>query len=92
MNNNKCEYSVVIPVYGSSRVLKTLYERINNIFSTITNNYELIFVEDCSPDNAWDVILNICSFDNRVRAFKLSKNFGQHNALLVVLGKLKGNI
>ena len=84
-------FSIVIPVYGSSKVLKTLYKRINNVFVDISNNYEIIFIEDCSPDNVWDVILDISSFDKRVRALKLSKNFGQHNALLCGIREARGN-
>tara|TARA_B100000886_G_scaffold93274_1_gene61649 strand:+ start:4350 stop:5285 length:936 start_codon:yes stop_codon:yes gene_type:complete len=90
MNNYVCEFSIVIPVYGSARILKKLYERINEVFYDITNNYELIFIEDSSPDNAWDVIFDISSFDSRVRAFKLSKNFGQHNALLCGIREARG--
>lgn len=91
MNDYGCEFSIVIPVYGSSKVLKTLYKRINNVFVDISNNYEIIFIEDCSPDNVWDIILDISSFDKRVRALKLSKNFGQHNALLCGIREARGN-
>lgn len=91
MNDYECEFSILIPVYGSSKILKPLYQRITSVFYDISNNYEIIFIEDCSFDNAWDVILDISSFDTRVRALKLSKNFGQHNALLCGIREARGN-
>lgn len=76
------KYSVVIPVYNSEATLEDLYDRIQFVFKRITNDYEIIFVDDCSPDKSWQKLEGLRSKDNRVRIIQLMRNFGQHNALM----------
>ena len=82
--------SVVTPVYGCSKSLKTLYKRLTDTLSTITEEYEIIMVNDASPDNAWDVIKEISLKDARVKGINLSRNFGQHRAIAAGLDYAKG--
>ncbi|KAA9129740.1 glycosyltransferase family 2 protein [Marinihelvus fidelis] len=73
--------SVVTPVYGRSLDLVTLYERIRTSLSSITEDFEIVMVNDASPDNAWEVIQKLSGRDRRVKGVNLSKNFGQHEAI-----------
>ena len=48
----------------------------------ITNRFEVIMVEDCGQDQSWEIIVKMANEDKMVRGIKLSRNFGQHNAIL----------
>jgi len=82
--------SVVIPAYGSASSLPVLHQRLTAVLSGLTESYEIVFVEDCSPDNSWDVLAELAKDDEKVRAFKLSRNFGQHAAITAGLAQSRG--
>lgn len=75
-------YSIVVPVYRSEKTLRELYERINDTFARVGDEYELILVEDCGGDASWQVMQSLRRSDKRVKIIRLSRNFGQHNALM----------
>jgi dolichol-phosphate mannosyltransferase len=79
------ELSVVSAVYGCRDCLKTLYERLCASVSQVTDDFELIFVDDRSPDGAWEVLCDLARQDPRVRAFRLSRNFGETAAITAAL-------
>jgi undecaprenyl-phosphate 4-deoxy-4-formamido-L-arabinose transferase len=58
----------------------------------ICDNFEIIMVEDCGTDHSWDIIVKLAKSDRRVRGIQLSRNFGQHNALLCGIRAAKGDI
>jgi glycosyltransferase involved in cell wall biosynthesis len=58
-----------------------LYDQLIICLQSITNHFEIIFVEDCGIDNSWKRIANLAVLDNRVKGIKLSRNFGQHSAI-----------
>ena len=74
--------SVVVPVYRSARTLRALHERICRALERDSAVFETIFVEDCGGDESWGVIQELARADSRVRGIQLSRNYGQHNALL----------
>lgn len=74
--------SVVIPVYRSEEILPELSRRLESVLKKIARNYELILVNDDSPDRSWDVICQLARQYGWVRPIDLMRNFGQHNALL----------
>lgn len=74
--------SVVVPVYRSAEILPDLVERLGQVLPTLTSHYELILVNDSSPDNSWEVIEKLASEHTWVRGINLMRNYGQHNALL----------
>ena len=82
--------SFVIPVYRSAESLPELHRRISEVFSSMHEDFELIFVEDCGGDNSWFVIQQIAVNDRRVRGFRMSRNYGQHNALLCGIREARG--
>ena len=83
--------SIVIPVYGCSESLSALYDRLKKTLLSITNNYEIIMINDASPDNPWDNIVNLSKKDNRVKGINFSKNFGQHYAITAGLNSATGD-
>jgi glycosyltransferase involved in cell wall biosynthesis len=70
--------SVVIPVYKAQECLRELYQRLRASLETITQDFEIVLVEDCGGDSSWEVIVEIASVDARVKGVQFSRNFGQH--------------
>lgn len=83
--------SVVSPVYRGEKIVSELVRRISESLSTITDDYEIILVNDASPDNSWAEILKQCKSDHRVKGINLSRNFGQHYAITAGLNYAKGD-
>ena len=73
--------SVVSPIYGAPTILKELVRQVSEAVCQITEDYEIILVEDCSPDNSKEIIREICAHDKKVKGIFLSRNFGQQYAL-----------
>ena len=75
------QISVVSPVYGCSLLVYELYTRLVAVLEKLNVQFEIILVNDASPDNAWDTIKQIAAKDKRVKGINLSRNFGQHYAI-----------
>ncbi len=88
---NQPHLSVVIPVYGCETNLYELYFRLKETLEKINPEFEIILVNDASPDNAWNTILDINIKDNRVKGINLSRNFGQHYAITAGLDHCEGD-
>ena len=73
--------SVVIPVYKAENCLHELYGRLQESLETISNDFEIILVEDGGGDSSWNIIMELAKLDERVKGIKLSRNFGQHPAI-----------
>ncbi len=76
------EVSVVVPVYKSSAVLPLLAEELQRVLNGCASRYELILVNDASPDQSWQVITELARQYQWVEGINLMRNVGQHNALL----------
>ena len=76
------EISAIVPVYRSAPILPELYRRLTDALGAIAERYEIILVEDCGGDASWDVIEELAEGDDHVRGIRMSRNYGQHNALL----------
>ena len=74
--------SVVIPVFRSAPNLRDLVHSIRTALDLKGDPYEIILVEDCGGDNSWDIIFDLTLEFDELKGIKLSRNFGQHNALL----------
>ncbi len=74
--------SVIIPIYNSEKSLAILVERLIQTLEQSTKQYEIIGVNDCSPDNSAAILDNLAAEHTNVQPIHLSRNFGQHNALL----------
>jgi glycosyltransferase involved in cell wall biosynthesis len=74
--------SVVVPVYRSEQLLPTLIERLEPVLRQASSSFEVVLVNDCSPDRSWEVISDLADTHPWISAIDLVRNFGQHNALL----------
>lgn len=83
-------FSIVSPIYRAENIAERLVEAIEDAISKITSDYEIILVEDGSPDNSWAVIESIALKNPKVKAIKLCRNFGQHYAITAGLDVSKG--
>ena len=83
--------SVIIPVYKAEDCLNELYGRLVPTIETITKDFEIILIDDFSPDNSWFLINELAHLDARVRGFRLSRNFGQHRALTAGIDLCSGD-
>lgn len=82
--------SVVSPVYRAENLVVELVARINRSVGLVTDEYEIILVDDGSPDGSWATIEGICAEHPRVKGIKLSRNFGQHYAITAGLAAARG--
>lgn len=82
--------SFVSPVYRAEKILDKLVEEINKVMLKLDVSYEIILVDDRSPDNSWKVIQEIAKNQNHVKGYRLSKNFGQHPTIMAGLSQAKG--
>ena len=73
--------SVVIPVYNESSLIDELVKRVKINVKFITEDFEIILVDDGSQDNTWNSIGNEAKSENRIKGIKFSKNFGHHYAI-----------
>lgn len=83
-------FSVVVPVYSCAPCLRELCNRLGRTLSSFSGKYEIILVNDSSPDNAWQEILKLSEENPRVKGVNFSRNFGQHSAILAGLDEARG--
>ncbi len=86
----RIEISVVLPVFKSGPCLHELHRRLTETLGEITSAYEIILVDDGSPDDSWQIISTLASADRRIRGIQLSRNFGQHAAIRAGLAHCRG--
>ena len=82
--------SIVSPVYGAEKIVPDLVRRIEEEVTKITTDYEIVLVEDASPDKSWEVINAVCANHPKVVGIKLSRNFGQHAAITCGISHARG--
>ena len=94
--------SFVIPCYRSENTIETVVKEIRDTVAARTASapltepaqkidYEIILVNDCSPDNVWSVIERLAAADPRIKGICLAKNFGQHSALMAGYAQTTGD-
>ena len=85
--------SFVIPCYNSQYTLASVVHEIVHTIKTLSDyNYEIILVNDGSPDHTLDLIQNLVSQNSHIIGINFSKNFGQHAALMAGLRRAKGDV
>jgi len=85
--------SFVIPCYNSEKTIRSVVEEIENTIKTLdVDDYEIILVNDSSPDNVFSVICSICEANSKIRGIDLAKNFGQHAAILAGVKNARNDI
>lgn len=90
MGNPK--YTVVVPVYNSEQTLETLFHRIEKVMEELSASFQVVFVEDCGRDRSWSIVQELHRrHPTQIVAIKLSRNFGQHSAVICGLHYAKGD-
>ncbi|HKP37570.1 MAG TPA: glycosyltransferase family 2 protein [Pyrinomonadaceae bacterium] len=84
--------SIVSTLYQSAVHLEEFHKRVRAAAEDITSNFEIILVNDGSPDDSLDTALSLCRKDRRVRVIDLSRNFGQHKAIMTGLAHARGEL
>ena len=77
----KKEISIIIPVYNEEGNLEELYRRLISVLVKIDDTYEVIFIDDGSTDNSWEIISKLYKEDDNIKGIKFSRNFGHQFAL-----------
>lgn len=85
------EISVVSAVYRADYLIEELVSELITVLDQLTPNYEILLVEDCSPDNSWEMIQKQCALNDKVKAIRFSRNFGQQQAIQAGLEHSQGN-
>ncbi|EKD79368.1 MAG: hypothetical protein ACD_41C00091G0003 [uncultured bacterium] len=83
--------SIVVPVYKCADSLVELHRRVQVVLAKLQVDFELLLVNDGSPDNAWSVITDLAREDKRVIGLLLTRNFGQHYAITAGLQHSRGD-
>jgi len=83
--------SIVSPVYKAKECLPELHRRLSAAAATISPDFEIILVDDASPDDSWSGIEELAKKDRKVRGLLLTRNFGQHHAITAGLSVARGD-
>ena len=83
--------SIVAPCYYDADNIPELVRRLNLVSKKMEIPFEIIVVDDASPDNAWEVLKKLAAEYDNFRAIKFSRNFGQHIAITAGIAETKGD-
>ena len=84
--------SVVIPCYRSKLTIRTVVDEIKETVKSREGwDYQIVLVNDCSPDETFSVIRELCEEDSRIIGVDMSRNFGQETAIVAGLGYATGD-
>jgi glycosyltransferase involved in cell wall biosynthesis len=89
---NTIEISVVIPVFNAAGTLKELYRRLTVVLENLKKVYEIIFVDDGSTDESFQILKGLNTQDKRVKVVRFTRNFGQHPALAAGFRQCRGKV
>lgn len=84
--------SIVIPCYGSEMTIESVVKEVVETITKREDSYEIILVNDCSPDNVWQKIKALSKKNPNIKGLCLAQNFGQHSALMAGYRKSTGDI
>ena len=84
--------SVVIPLLNEEESLKELHDWIVSVMQSNSFSYEILFIDDGSTDNSWQIISTLSQKDNNVKGIRFLQNFGKSQALHAGFAKAKGDV
>lgn len=90
MTTNNPHISIVSPVYRAENIVDKLVDEIRQNMALLNKSYEIVLVDDRSPDNGWIVMKQLSEKFPEVKCIRLSRNFGQHPAIMAGLSQAKG--
>jgi undecaprenyl-phosphate 4-deoxy-4-formamido-L-arabinose transferase len=85
-------FSVVIPVFNEEGNLKPLHTRLTEVMRSLKKPYEIVFVDDGSSDQSFQILKDIHSKDERTKVIRFIRNFGQHPAIMAGFNTARGEI
>ena len=85
-------YSIVIPLFNEEKNIRPLYSRIVDAMAELDGDYEIVFVDDGSRDETFNILSELCEEDPRVLALRLRRNFGQTAGLQAGFDAAHGEI
>ncbi len=91
LEKNNIEVSVVVPIYNEEPVIPELYRRLKKALNSISEEHELIFVNDGSKDNSLYELIRLAQTDSKVYYINFSRNFGHQKAVMAGLDHSRGN-
>jgi polyisoprenyl-phosphate glycosyltransferase len=91
MNERPPHISVVAPAYRCAECIPELCRRLTTVLEGIDSNFEIVIVNDASPDRDWEVIQQMARSDRRIKGVNLSRNFGQHHAITAGVDHARGD-
>ena len=84
--------SIVTTLYQSAAYIQEFYQRATNVAQELVeDDYEIIFVNDGSPDNSLEIAISLCEIDSHIKLIDLSRNFGHHKAMMTGLSHSIGD-
>ena len=86
------DVSVVVPLYNEEESLTELHDWIKKSLNNVDYSFELIFIDDGSTDNSWDIINNLSRANTNVKGYRFLKNYGKSQALNAGFKYAKGNL
>lgn len=90
-SDSERDLSIVVPVYRSANTLDHLVQRLIAVLDRLGRSYEIVFVDDASPDNSWEVLTRLKrEHPDRLVLVQLMRNFGQHNAIMCGFRQARG--
>ena len=84
--------SYVIPCYRSEKTIGNVVDEIKTTMASIGHEYEIILINDCSPDNTFSAIRKLAEENDNIIGLDLAKNFGQHCALMAGMRESSGDV
>lgn len=79
------DISVVLPVYRNADTLRPVHRRLRDVLESHGSSFEIVFVDDASPDGSLAILKELANLDSSVRVLALARNIGQHRAVLAGL-------
>ncbi len=86
------DISIVIPLLNEEESLSELHDWIVSVMKLNGYSYEILFIDDGSTDNSWEIIDNLASADTNVKAIQFQKNYGKSQALHAGFAKAQGDV
>ena len=84
-------YSIIIHVFNGEESIAQVCQKIDSVFKSLQNKYEVVLINDCSCDNSWRILQQLNQDNPHIKIINLMRNFGEHNAVIAGLNHCSGD-